>query len=75
MKLKCIPEDFQVEELPTVEPVERGRYAFYRLTKRGIGTIEAIEAIRRRWNVASSRLHYGGLKDRHGAHDSVRDDS
>ncbi len=65
MKLKRIPEDFQVEELPSVEPVERGRYAFYRLTKRGIGTIEAIEAIRRRWNVASSRLHYGGLKDRH----------
>lgn len=65
MKLKRIPEDFQVEELPSVEPTERGRYAFYRLTKRGIGTIEAVEVIRRRWNVASSRLHYGGMKDRH----------
>lgn len=65
MKLKRVPEDFQVEELPTVEPVQRGRYAFYRLSKTGIGTIEAIEAVRRRWNVASSRLHYGGLKDRH----------
>jgi tRNA pseudouridine13 synthase len=65
MKLKRIPEDFQVAELPSVEPLERGRYAFYRLTKKGIGTIEAIEAVRRRWNVAASRLHYGGLKDRH----------
>jgi tRNA pseudouridine13 synthase len=65
MKLRRIPEDFRVEELPTVEPAERGRYVLYRLTKRGIGTIEAIEAIRRRWNVASSRLNYGGLKDRH----------
>lgn len=65
MKLKRIPEDFQVEELPSVAPLDRGRYVFYRLTKRGLGTLEAIEAIRRRWNIASVRLHYGGLKDRH----------
>lgn len=65
MKLKRIPEDFQVEELPTVSAGDRGRYTLYRLTKRSLGTLEALESIRRRWNVAGQRLHYGGLKDRH----------
>jgi tRNA pseudouridine13 synthase len=65
MKLKRQPDDFQVEELPTVSVGDRGRFVFYRLTKRGMGTLEALEAIRRRWNIPASQLHYGGLKDRH----------
>ena len=65
MKLKRQPEDFQVEELPTVRPADRGRFVFYRLAKRGLGTIEAIEAIRRRWNLSGQQIAYGGLKDRH----------
>jgi tRNA pseudouridine13 synthase len=65
MKLKRQPEDFQVEELPIVQPAERGRFGFYRLTKRGLGTLEAVEIIRRRWNLAGRQVSYGGLKDRH----------
>jgi tRNA pseudouridine13 synthase len=65
MKLKRIPEDFQVEEVPLVAGGPQGRFAFYRLTKRGIGTLEAIDAICRRWNLAGRRVSYGGLKDRH----------
>jgi tRNA pseudouridine13 synthase len=65
MKLKQTPEDFQVEELTTLRPLERGRFTLYRLTKRGLGTIEAVEAICRRWNLAGRRVSYGGLKDRH----------
>src|SRR5215210_6573266 len=65
MKLKRLPEDFRVEELPTVTAGDRGRFTFYRLTKRGLGTLEALEAIRRRWNLAAERVAYGGLKDRH----------
>jgi tRNA pseudouridine13 synthase len=30
-----------------------------------MGTLEAIEAICRRWNLAGRRVSYGGLKDRH----------
>src|SRR4051812_50207280 len=62
MKLKRLPEDFQVEELPLVAPGEQGRFAFYRLSKRGIGTLEAVEAICRRWNLAGRRGSYGGPK-------------
>jgi tRNA pseudouridine13 synthase len=65
MKLKRLPEDFQVEELCTVSPSSQGRFTLYRLTKRGLGTLEAVEAIARRWNVASRRISVGGLKDRH----------
>ena len=65
MKLKRQAEDFQVEELPIVRGGDRGRFTFYRLSKRGLGTLEAIEAICRRWNIAGGRLNYGGLKDRH----------
>jgi tRNA pseudouridine13 synthase len=65
MKLKRIPEDFQVEEIPLVAGGAQGRFAFYRLTKRGLGTLEAIDAICRRWNLAGRRVSYGGLKDRH----------
>jgi tRNA pseudouridine13 synthase len=65
MKLKCRPEDFRVEEMPLVAPEGAGRYTFYRLTKRGLGTIEAVETIRRRWNLGVRSVSYGGLKDRH----------
>lgn len=65
MKLKCLPEDFLVEELPTLEPGGHGRFQLYRLTKRGLGTIEAVDLIRRRWNLAGAQVRYGGLKDRH----------
>jgi len=65
MKLKRQPEDFQVEELPAVAPAAKGRYTFYKLTKRSVGTIEAVDAICRRWNIPSGRVGYGGLKDRH----------
>ena len=65
MKLKRQPEDFLVEELPLVEGADVGKFGFYRLTKRGVGTLEAIEEIRRRWNLSSRQISYGGLKDRH----------
>ena len=65
MKIKCRPEDFRVEELPTVEPNDRGRFVLYRLTKRSIGTPEAIEAVRRRWELPPDAVRHGGLKDRH----------
>src|SRR5205823_4102134 len=64
MKLKRLPEDFQVEELADVEP-EGGEFALYRLTKRSVGTLEAVAAIARRWRVPRRTISFGGLKDRH----------
>jgi tRNA pseudouridine13 synthase len=65
MKVKQQPEDFQVEELTDAAPTGSGPFAFYRLTKRGWSTPDALAAVRRRWQVEPRRLAYGGLKDRH----------
>ncbi|MBI4564043.1 MAG: tRNA pseudouridine(13) synthase TruD [Planctomycetes bacterium] len=64
MKIKRKPEDFQVEELSGFAPAG-GAFALYRLTKRSLGTPEAIQAIARRWEVPRRRISFGGLKDRH----------
>jgi tRNA pseudouridine13 synthase len=65
MKVKQHPEDFQVEEQTAVRPGPDGPFAFYRLSKRGWTTPDAVAAIRRRWQVELRRVSYGGLKDRH----------
>jgi tRNA pseudouridine13 synthase len=65
MKLKQLPEDFQVEERTDVRPGDRGPFALYRMEKRGWSTPDALAAVRRRWNIDLRRLSYGGLKDRH----------
>lgn len=64
MKLKRLPEDFQVEELAQFAS-GGGPYVVYRLTKRSIGTPEAIDEVTRGWNIARHRVSYGGLKDKH----------
>ncbi len=69
MKLKCQPEDFCVtelsERLDAGPPSGRGAFALYRLTKRSLGTPEAVDAILRCWNLARQQVSYGGLKDKH----------
>ncbi len=64
MKLKRLPEDFQVEELSDFPPLG-GDYALYVLTKRSMGTPEVVEALCRRWRIPQERVGWGGLKDRY----------
>jgi len=64
IKQKRLPEDFRVEELGDPPP-QGGPYALYRLTKRGLGTPEVIDAVLRRWKIARRLVSFGGLKDRH----------
>lgn len=64
LKIKRLPEDFQVAELSEFS-ASGGPFALYRLSKRSLGTPEAIDEIIRRWHLPRPRLSYGGLKDRH----------
>ena len=64
MKIKRRPEDFEVEELARFEPTG-GPFAVYSLTKRSLGTPEALDAVARRWNLSRESISFGGLKDRH----------
>lgn len=63
-QVKRLPDDFRVEEETDVRP-SGGEFALYRMTKRGIGTLEAIEFIARSWNIPRRRIQFGGMKDRH----------
>ncbi|RLS56889.1 MAG: tRNA pseudouridine(13) synthase TruD [Planctomycetota bacterium] len=65
MKLKCRPEDFVVTELSEYPIRARGEWTVYELTKRGIGTPEAITQLLQVWKIPRDRVSYGGLKDRH----------
>ncbi len=65
MKLKCTPEDFQVDERTEYPIGPEGSFAVYRLSKRGLTTPDAIDALARRWKLDRQKISYGGLKDRH----------
>lgn len=64
MKLKSLPDDFEVEELADF-PLGDGPFAVYLLTKQSLGTPEAVTAIQRRWKLERRQISYGGLKDKH----------
>ncbi|MCA9062337.1 MAG: tRNA pseudouridine(13) synthase TruD [Planctomycetaceae bacterium] len=66
MKLKQRPEDFIVTEVADL-PVGTGNHALYRLAKCDIGTLEALSAAARCWNLPRQRMVHAGLKDRHAA--------
>lgn len=63
MKLKCVPEDFQVTEISQRQPTA-GPYSLYRLSKTSIGTLEALASIKGTWNLAGSQVSHAGLKDK-----------
>ena len=64
MKLKRLPDDFRVTELADFS-ADGGPFALYILEKRSLGTLEAVDAISRKWNVPRDRIAFGGLKDKH----------
>jgi tRNA pseudouridine13 synthase len=64
MKIKRLPEDFQVQEQISL-PAAGGPVALYRLTKQSLSTLEAVAAITRRWKLSRGQLAFAGLKDKH----------
>ena len=65
VKIRRLAEDFEVTELTSVTPAATGRFGLYRLTKRSVGTPEAIDALLRAWDLPRAAVSFGGLKDRH----------
>jgi tRNA pseudouridine13 synthase len=66
MKLKRLPDDFQVEEQISLR-IGGGPFALYGLSKQSLGTLEAIQAIGQKWNIPRQAIAFAGLKDRHAA--------
>jgi tRNA pseudouridine13 synthase len=65
VKLKCRPEDFQVEEQAELHPGRKGRYGLFLLEKRNLSTFEAINLLARRLGKPPKSISAGGLKDKY----------
>jgi tRNA pseudouridine13 synthase len=66
MKLKQLPADFMVEELPGVEiSQEKDEHMVFLLEKQGIDTFDAIRLLARKFRLSLFEIGYAGLKDKH----------
>ncbi|CAJ1453717.1 unnamed protein product [Effrenium voratum] len=63
--LKCFPEDFVVEELPLSEDEGEDECSFwrFRLKKRGLDTLEAVDALATFLRVPAQKFGFAGIKD------------
>lgn len=71
MKIKQRPEDFVVQEAGAWQPRPDGAYGIYRLSKRGIGTLDAVTELCRGLHIPQKIISFGGLKDRHSVSDQI----
>ena len=65
-RIKTIPEDFIVTELPILDIRCCGDFCYYILSKRGISTFEAIEILCDTLKKNRNEFDYAGLKDEEG---------
>jgi tRNA pseudouridine13 synthase len=64
-RLKSVPEDFEVEEIPAYEPSGSGEFLYLWLEKRGMGAEYFARQVARRLNLPVGEVGTAGLKDRH----------
>ena len=62
-RVKEHPADFRVEEVPLYEPCGEGTHVYFRVTKAGIPTPEAVNRLARFLNVSPQSIGVAGLKD------------
>jgi tRNA pseudouridine13 synthase len=63
-RLKTVPEDFIVDEIPAYEPCGEGEHLFVKIEKRGLTTQEAIENLARHCGISPNQVSSAGLKDK-----------
>jgi tRNA pseudouridine13 synthase len=62
-RIKTLPEDFQVDEVPLYEPAGDGTHVYFRIRKAGLTTMQAIGQIAKALGRAVRDIGYAGLKD------------
>ena len=63
-RIKSVPEDFIVEEIPAYEPCGEGEHLFVKIEKRELTTQEAIEKLARHCGISAEKISSAGLKDK-----------
>src|SRR5450631_2924555 len=64
-KIKALPEDFEVEEIPAYEPSGTGDFLYLWIEKRDMGAEYFTRQIARRLDIPVGEVGTAGLKDRH----------
>lgn len=64
-KIRTVPEDFQVDELPAFEPSGEGEHLLLTVRKRGANTVHVAKQIARWASLPEMGVSYAGMKDRH----------
>jgi tRNA pseudouridine13 synthase len=64
-RIRSVPDDFQVDELPAFEPSGSGEHLLLQVEKRGMTTAYAAGRIADWAGVVPLAIGYAGLKDRH----------
>src|SRR6266404_954308 len=64
-KIKAIPEDFEVEEIPAYAPSGEGDFLYLWIEKRDMGAEYFQRQIARRLDIPPGEVGTAGLKDRH----------
>jgi tRNA pseudouridine13 synthase len=64
-RIKAVPEDFEVEEVPAYEPCGQGEFLYLWIEKRGMGAEYFVRQIARRLEISPGEVGTAGLKDRH----------
>jgi tRNA pseudouridine13 synthase len=62
-RLRDVPDDFHVEEIPAYEPSGAGTHLHLRIEKRGIPTMEAAARVAKALGVRPRDVGWAGLKD------------
>jgi tRNA pseudouridine13 synthase len=66
MKLKQLPDDFVVEEIPDyIVSSEKDEHTIFLLQKQEVDTFDAIRRIAQRLRISLFEIGYAGLKDKH----------
>lgn len=64
-KIRCVPEDFQVDEVPAYPPAGHGGHLFVRFEKRSLTTREAVALLAKALGVNPRDVGVAGQKDKH----------
>jgi tRNA pseudouridine13 synthase len=64
-RIKQLPEDFEVEEIPAYELSGSGEHLFLWIEKRDMGAEFFVRQLARRLNIPPGEIGTAGLKDRH----------
>jgi len=64
-KLKQVPEDFVVIEIPALQKEKQGKYLYFWMKKKGFNTIDAVKEVARQLRIKEKQIGFAGSKDKH----------